>query len=67
MNINTLEFMSHELLTSDIYNEKFISNMFVEEKQAGKEISNLGRDLIILQKRYYMIPKVNFGITDFII
>lgn len=56
MDLQALEFMSKEMLTTDIDTEQHVGEMFVAQKQAGEEVATEGANLRRLQQRYNMLP-----------
>lgn len=60
MDLQALEFMSKEMLTTDVDTQDHIEEMFVEQAQAGVEVATEGANLRRLQQRYNMVPhKIN--------
>ena len=51
-----LDFMSKELLTTDIDTQRHLEEMFILQKQAGEEVAESGSLLQKMQRRYNMIP-----------
>lgn len=60
LDLQALEFMSKEMLTTDVDTQNHIEEMFVEQAQAGVGVATEGANLRRLQQRYNMVPhKIN--------
>jgi len=56
MDLQVLEFMAKEMLTTDLDTERHVGEMFVAQKQAGEDIAKQGANLRRLQQRYELLP-----------
>lgn len=61
MDMQAIDFMNKEMMTTDSYTESLISNMFVRNAQAGIEVANAGRQMNSLQGRYGLLPYDDYG------
>lgn len=56
MDLQALDYMSKEMLTTDIDTQNHVEEMFIEQAQAGKDVALEGANLRRLQQRYNMVP-----------
>ena len=56
MDIKKLNFMSREMMTSDVDRLEHVEEMFIKQKQAGKDIAEEGVKLHSLLEDTIMIP-----------